>query len=104
MLDVSNMVGYSNTILIKAAKEASNIILFPNPVTDNLKANFILTSQSRGTISVYNAQGKVVKTVTPLFEKGNNYYTMPVKDLPAGAYIFVVTAEGKKYVKNFIKE
>jgi len=103
--DLSNMPGYSNTVLIKAAKEASNIVLFPNPVKDILKANFIIDKKTRGQIAIYNTKGEMVKTVAPpLFERGNNYYILSIKELPAGAYIFSVTAEDKKYVKAFIKE
>jgi hypothetical protein len=99
------MAGYSNTVLIKASRDASNIILFPNPAKDLLKANFIINKRTRGQIAIYNSKGELVKTVAPpLFERGNNNYVLSVKDLPAGAYIFSVTADDKKYVKSFIKE
>jgi hypothetical protein len=105
MINTNNGFSYSSTVLIKAAKEASNIIIFPNPVTDVLKANFILDKQTRCNVSVINAAGAVVKTVAPpLFERGNNYYLLPVKELPAGEYIFSVTAGDKKFVKSFIKK
>ena len=101
----NNSFSYSNTILIKAANEASNIILFPNPVTDVLKANFILDKQTRCNVSVYTSKGQVVKIVAPqLFERGNNYYTLPTKELPAGEYIFTIVAGDKKYVKSFVKQ
>jgi alpha-mannosidase len=105
MISTSNSYSYSGTILIKAAKEASNIIIFPNPVTDVLKANFVLDRQTRCKVTVINSAGAIVKTVAPpLFERGNNYFMLPVKELPAGEYIFSVTAGDQKFIKAFIKK
>lgn len=96
---------YSKTILIKASDDAFNIILFPNPTKDQLTANFILEKRTRCEVAIYNLAGKMIKTVAPpLFERGNNYYSISIKDLPAGEYIFSVIAGDKKYTKSFIKE
>jgi alpha-mannosidase len=105
MLNSDNSFSYSNTILIKADKDASNIVLYPNPVSGGiLNINFILDKQTRCNITVINAAGMVVKAVAPpLFERGNNYYTIPVKDLQAGEYTLSITAGDKKFVKSFIK-
>jgi len=105
MVNFDNTFSYSGTILIKADNEASNIIIFPNPLKDVLRANFILEKQTRCEVSVYDLAGKLVKTVAPpLFERGNNYYTLSIKELPAGEYIFSVKAGDKKYVKSFFKQ
>ncbi len=93
------------TILIIAGKEASNLLLYPNPVADVLNVNFLLDKKIRCNIAVINSAGIVVKTVAPpLFERGNNYYSLSLKDLPAGEYIFSLTAGDKKYIKGFIKK
>jgi hypothetical protein len=105
VIDDDNKFSYSNTILIKAASESYNILLFPNPAGDIIKVNFILDKRTRCNVSVINSTGTVVKTVAPpLFERGNNYYILPVKELPAGEYIFCVDTGDKKYVKRFIKK
>jgi alpha-mannosidase len=104
IINNNNTFSYSTTILIKADKDATNIVLYPNPVNEVLKMNFILDRQTRSSVTVINAAGVVVKTVAPpLFERGNNYYTLPVKDLPAGEYIVTITAGDNKFVKAFIK-
>jgi Secretion system C-terminal sorting domain/Glycosyl hydrolases family 38 C-terminal beta sandwich domain len=104
MINSDNSFSYSGTILIKAGKDAYNIVLYPNPVHEMLKINLLLDKQTRCNITVINAAGAVVKTTAPpLFERGNNYYSLSVSDLPAGEYILSVTAGDKKYVKNFIK-
>ncbi len=104
MVNDNNSFGYSNTILIKAANEASNLIIFPNPATNVLKLNLILDKKIRCNIVVINAAGAVVKTVSPpLFERGYNYYTMSVNELPAGQYTISVIAANKNFVQSFIK-
>ncbi len=105
VIDADNKFFYSNTILIKAAKDPSGMMLFPNPVTDVLKVFFMLDKQTRCNVSVISSTGAVVKTVAPpLFEKGNNYYMLSVKELPAGEYVFCIDTGNKKYVKSFIKK
>jgi len=105
VVDADKKFFYSNTILIKAARDPSGMMLFPNPVTDVLKVFFMLDKQTRCKVSVINSTGAVVKTVSPpLFERGNNYYIISVKELPAGEYIFCVDTGEKKYVKSFIKK
>jgi alpha-mannosidase len=105
MINNDNSFSYSNTILIKASKDAYNLVMYPNPVADVLNVNFILDKKMRCNIVVINSAGAVIKTVAPpLFEKGNNYYSLSLKDLPAGEYIFSLTAGDKKYIKGFIKQ
>jgi hypothetical protein len=105
VFDADNKFSYSNTILIKAARESYNVMLFPNPAEEVLKANFVLDKQARCKVSIINSTGTVVKTVaSPLFERGNNYYMLSLKGLPAGEYIFCVDTGEKKYVKSFIKK
>lgn len=105
IINSDNSFGYSNIIIIRASNDAANLILYPNPVVDLLKINFILDKQMRCNLSVLNSAGGIVKTVSPpLFERGNNYYTLSLKELPAAEYILSITARNKKYVKNFIKK
>ena len=104
IINSDNSFSYSSTILIKADKESSNIIIFPNPAVDMINANFVLDKQTRCKVAILNAAGAIVKTAAPpLFEKGNNNYSISVKNLPAGEYIFSVTAGEKQFVKSFIK-
>lgn len=105
MINSDNTFSYSATIIIKAAKGADDLMVFPNPATDIIKVNLILDKQTRCTVSVINAAGMVVKTVAPpLFERGTNYYTLPIKNLPTGEYILSITAGDKKFAKSFFKK
>ncbi|WP_462254034.1 glycosyl hydrolase-related protein [Ferruginibacter sp.] len=105
IINADNSFSYSFTIIIRPGKEASDLLLYPNPVADVLKINFLLDKKTRCNIAVINSAGVVVKTVAPpLFERGNNYYSLSLKDLPAGEYIFSLTAGDKKYIKGFIKQ
>lgn len=104
VIDADNKFFYSNTILIKAATDPSGMMLFPNPVTDVLKVFFILDKKARCNVSVINSGGTVVKTVPPpLFERGNNYYILSIKELPAGEYIFCVDTGEKNTQRALLK-
>jgi fibronectin type 3 domain-containing protein len=105
MINSDNTFNYSSTVIIIAAKGADDLMVFPNPATDIIKVNLILDKQTRCSVSVINAAGVVVKTVAPpLFERGTNYYTLPIKNLPTGEYILSITAGDKKFAKSFIKK
>lgn len=106
IINNNNSFEYSNTIIIKAGKDASALIVYPNPAFDFIKANIILDKKSRCKVAITNAAGAIIKTMAPpLFESGNNYYTISIKELPAGEYWLVITtAEDKKYIKGFIKQ
>jgi alpha-mannosidase len=105
IINSDNSFGYSNTIIIKADKDASAILVYPNPADNILKANIILDKKSRCNVMIINEAGSVVKTMSsPLFERGSNYYTMSIMELPAGEYrLVIITSDDKKYNKSFIK-
>ena len=44
-----------------------------------------------------------MKLPPPLFEIGNNYFTINTANLPKGVYTLVVADNTNKYVRKFIK-
>ncbi len=96
---------YSNIILLQPAKSFFDLLVYPNPVSEQLKINLLLEKQTRCTVMLLDAKGALVKTAaSPLFEKGYNYYTLSVSELPFGDYKLVITAGDKKFVKSFVKQ
>lgn len=105
MINSNNRHQYSNTVFIRADKDAMNLLVYPNPTTEIINISLVLDKQQRCNVSVINAAGAIVKTTAPpLFERGFNSYSLPVKELPAGSYNIVITAGDKKYVQPFIKK
>lgn len=81
----------STTILNEEVAESSNVDIFtlhPNPASDILLLNFVLTSQSlsEGSFIIYNILGQEVKRLDETFTKGSNQFSINIKDLSAGMY------------------
>jgi uncharacterized delta-60 repeat protein len=99
--DESNLIA-DNTSSVSIKNIAANIKIFPNPVKDVLHITGI---KSQATISIFNAEGKLVKQSTAYQTSEVN-----IKQLPAGTYYLHVeenVAAGKdKKISNvkFVKE
>ena len=95
---------YSNVILIKAANSTKNILVYPNPVQNVLKFNLLSDKKARYNVWINDISGKVLmKLPPPLFDIGNNYFTINTTNLPKGTYTLIVADETNKYVRKFIK-
>ncbi len=104
LVSVNGSFTYSNIILIRSNNESGNMLVFPNPVSSPVNIYLVLDKRTRCDITIYNAAGAVVKKPSPpLFEKGNNYYTIPVDELSPGFYTIAVNAGDKKFVESFVK-
>ncbi len=100
----SGHAAYSNIILIKAENNSKNILVYPNPVKNQLKFQLIAEKQSRYNVVIADVSGKVViKVSPPLFERGNNYFTIDTYKLSAGTYTLMVSNDQNKYVRKFVK-
>jgi len=103
---VSNVgtFAYSNVILIKVANSTKNILVYPNPVQNELKFNLLSDKKTRYNVWINDISGKILmKLAPPLFEIGNNYFTINTSTLPKGAYTLIVADDTNKYVRKFIK-
>jgi alpha-mannosidase len=95
---------YSNIVLILVDNNTKNILVYPNPVGSLLKLNLLADKQSRYNILVTDITGKIViKVSPPLFERGNNYYTINTSTLSTGTYTLIVSNDETKYVRQFVK-
>jgi hypothetical protein len=95
---------YSDVILIKAGEHTKDILLYPNPVQDILKFQLVLDKKARFDVWVTDITGKaILKMPPPLFEAGNNYFTINTSNLPKGTYTLIVRSDEIKYVRKFVK-
>jgi len=46
----------------------------------------------------------IMKLPPPLFEPGNNYFTINTSNLPVGTYILIVRNSENKYIRKIIKQ
>lgn len=87
-----------SNVSVSEWKDASAIILFPNPANDQVQVQWE-SAQGNISVRVFNAQGALVMS-TPLTGR-----TLDVSALPAGVYLLqAADAQGKRAVKQFVKE
>ncbi len=79
--------------------------IFPNPVQNEIIANFDLDKPGTLTFKVFDVRGSVVLTRDYFFEsKGYHKTSIDIHSIPPGIYIFRVEQSGFVYTGKFIKE
>ena len=76
----------------------------PNPVLLELHVRFQSTKQEVVTISIFNANGVLVKSYTRSAVAGANTWGFDVADLPKGLYSVVVHSASQLASTVFIKQ
>ena len=79
----------------------TEILVFPNPVTDVLQIQLNRT-YDKMNVSVINAAGQTVKQLNVVSPSGQ-IISVPVHDLPAGQYWLRLQNGGEKQVLQFLK-
>ena len=93
----------SGTITITAAKSAissagNELVLFPNPVTNDINISGTLKAKGNITVYIYNQLGGLIDSKNfGTIEKGNFNVSIPANDIKPGLYIlkFQMNAEIK---------
>jgi hypothetical protein len=102
--DVDANMHYTNVILVKTMNPHVATQVFPNPFTGNLHINLQLQKAGMIQIALYDASGKMVKTLRQTGFTGNN--TISVSHLTAllpGVYLMQVTADEHNSWHKLIK-
>ena len=83
----------------------SSTNIYPNPVSQNTNLSFDLNKSSLVSISIYNLNGSLVKTIysNVLMNTGNNNIPLSTSDLSMGTYLVVVDSDQHKNVVKFVK-
>ncbi|MEP6948663.1 MAG: T9SS type A sorting domain-containing protein [Ginsengibacter sp.] len=104
LVETDGSFSYSDIILIMVDPHTKDILLYPNPVHNQLKFQLVLDKQSRYDVWIDDISGKtIMKLPAPLFEPGNNYFTINASNLPTGTYTLIVRNADTKYIRKFIK-
>ena len=76
--------------------------IFPNPVIDDSKIQFISGRNQAVTFTVMNVLGKAVISKNISAKKGVNELTISSEDFSNGIYLYSITANGKTSTKRMI--
>lgn len=85
-------------------QSSSTVAVFPNPTTRFLNVRLENVAAGEQQFSVYDAQGKLVKTAVFSNSSQTGFYTMEVSDLPAGNYMWTITGKNAAQSGTFVKE
>lgn len=110
-LVVTNTSGCTDTALVTVINDVTlcpviqeKIVISPNPVVDNLTVKVIRIGTVKTEITITNAAGQRVYTLTNQQAAGGQTYTIPMKKLGAGIYfVSVKVNEEKETVKAVMK-
>jgi len=86
-----------------ANQESNNLLLFPNPATNELKISFQSTEIGNLQIIIIDVQGKVLHQQTINSQNGINLFTINIAQLPQGLYMCRLQNRNKLETIKFLK-
>lgn len=102
---IDGQLYYTNIITVKAGNTTSvTTQVFPNPFTDNLQVSVQLQKAGFIQVALYDANGKIVKTVRQAGFTGSNTIAIGhLTELPPGIYLTKITAGDHTIWQKLIK-
>lgn len=83
---------------------SSVVSVFPNPATRFINVRLEEISAGENTFSIYDSQGKLVKSAQIVNGGQSGFYTMELSELPAGTYVWEIVGADGKTSSTFVKE
>ncbi len=97
---IAEITGSGSTTSVETLDKNNNFNLYPNPAYQEFKTEFELNSNSKINISIYDDQGKLVKS---LYDgsglSGKNQFTFNASNLQPGTY-FISIISNHQLLKN----
>ena len=85
-------------------KLEAEMTLFPNPVVNEANVKISMEKETQLQLSVFSAEGKLIRTQSVNASAGLNNLSMNLSDLNAGVYLLVMSDDSKKIAsKSFVK-
>lgn len=97
-------VGVSYYPLSIGENNAEPVAVFPNPAARFLNVRLELVESGQHTFTIYNAEGKLVKSESFNNTSQAGFFTMEVADLPAGNYVWKIEGGATAQSGSFVKE
>lgn len=91
------------TSIAKDIQANSNMMLYPNPVTDRLQISYESLKVGRVQVEIMDVQGKILYQQTINCQNGPNQAIIPVSQLSEGLYICRVQSDDKIEMSKFFK-
>lgn len=99
-LDFSNIASIEESTLV-----SNNVVLYPNPASDEATIAFTLNNDAAVTIEVRDLSGKVVYTSNEgQLTAGAHHTTLSTVSFASGMYTYSVSANGAVVTNKFVKK
>lgn len=86
-----------------SAEAESLFRLYPNPFGETITVAFYSQESQTGVFTLYQPDGKKIKTFAAYLEAGIDQKTLDFADLPPGFYLLELEASGRLYREKIIK-
>ncbi len=94
---------YSNVVKITWMENNNWLMLYPNPVTEELLIQSLDANFELHQLQVYDLTGRLLYQST--LPEGEDYYMLPMQAYPAGVYVLSLQSRsGEVVVKRVVKE
>jgi hypothetical protein len=94
---------YSSQLFFEHEK-VKRLLVYPNPVKNELRVELPVTSFGRGIISIFDYTGKLVVNKEVMFNTNQRIATVETAQLPAGTYTVKCFWKDELYVAKIIKQ
>jgi hypothetical protein len=85
--------------------EELGIAIFPNPTRDYVNLNYEVLENTEISAQIYDMQGRLMQVYNNLSSNaGEHQHRLNVSSFAAGNYTIVITAEGQRLSKMFVKQ
>ncbi len=98
-----NFIDVTTNVSLISSQESSNIILYPNPVIDQLQISYETLKAGNVQVEIVDVQGKVLHQQTISSQNGTNYAIIHVSQLSEGLYVCRLQSGDKIEIIKFLK-
>ncbi|GGG62185.1 pectinesterase family protein [Epilithonimonas arachidiradicis] len=91
------------TLAVNDVKD-NKLLVYPNPFTNQVTIALDLKSNSDINITIYDVNGRVVKTLKSNEKKGSNQFVIDTKDLKTGIYFYNLKTNSGESTGKLIKK
>jgi len=95
---------FNSFVSIEELPGISDLLLFPNPVTDELGLRLSTDAARTLSLQVLDVSGAVVRDLSTWSVSGTTYRNWDMSELASGSYLLRITDEGKTWSTRFVKQ
>lgn len=93
-----------NSLGVESTELVNNLVLYPNPVQEDLSIDFTVVTDQNLEISIVDLSGKQLNKIVIHAKAGQNLVVLGTEELLAGMYLVAIKGTGSTRTMRFIKE